>query len=145
MSSWFSKLHKLSTPKSELHPCSLYHRHEVWQFMISCKNRIQQLFCYNIFKQSAKEDISLWVSKRLGTLHKRRGWKLDRLWTRHDNQLSAANIELSCQLHTPLCIDCMLSTNQSFHTRSNVYNDDYYDDDDNSYVMLIGFLLMNYW
>ena len=91
------------------------------------------------------KDISLWVSKRLGTLHKRRGWKLDRLWTRHDNQLSAANIELSCQLHTPLCIDCMLSTNQSFHTSSNVYNDDYHDDDDNSYVMLIGFLLMNYW
>ena len=71
--------------------------------------------------------------------------KLDRLWTRHDNQLSAANIELSCQLHTPLCIDCMLPTDQSFHTRSNVYNDDYHDDDDNSYVMLIGFLLMNYW
>lgn len=30
------------------------------------------------------------------------------------------NFELSCQLHVLLYIDCMLSTNQIFHGKSNV-------------------------
>ena len=35
-------------------------------------------------------------------------WKLDRLWTWHDNPISATDIELSYQLHMLLYTECML-------------------------------------
>ena len=38
------------------------------------------------------------------------------------NPILAADIGLSCQLHKLLYFDCMLSTNQSFHSKANVFN-----------------------
>ena len=75
----------------------------------------QKLFNYAFFKQSAKDDTSLWVGKSLRILHGQGAWKLGRIWPRHDNPILATEIGLSCQLHSLL-----LSTNQSFHSKSNV-------------------------
>ena len=68
-----------------------------------------------IFKQSAKEDTSLQVGKSLRTLQMRslemRDFELDMIST---------DIGLLCQLHVLLYIDCMLSTYQSFPSKSSV-------------------------
>ena len=59
------------------------------------KTEFNECFIITFLKQSAKENTSLWVRKNLRTLHGRGAWRLGRLWTRHDNPTSAANIGLS--------------------------------------------------
>ena len=92
-----------------------------WKFITSCKNWIQKLFYYDtFFWQSTKEHTFLWVYKRLQTvLHWLEVGKLGRLWTQHDNPISAADFGLSCQLQMLLHIDWVPSTDQSFDSKSN--------------------------
>ena len=63
---------------------------------------------YIFLKQSAMEDTCLLVYKSLRTLHGRGAWKQGKLWTQHDNPISAADIGLLWRLHTPLYTDWIL-------------------------------------
>ena len=73
---------------------------------------------YTFLKQSAEED-TLRVCKSLRTLHERGASKLA-AFELDICSILGYHIELPCQLHTPLYIDWMLSTNQSFHSKFNV-------------------------
>ena len=78
------------------------------------KNKFNNCFLNNLQKKKLLSDLA----KVWKTLHGHRAWKQGRIWTWHDNSISAADIGLSC--HTLLYTDSMLKTNQSFHSLSNV-------------------------
>ena len=78
------------------------------------KNKFNNCFLNNLQKKKLLSDLA----KVWKTLHGHRAWKQGRVWTWHDNSISAADIGLSC--HSLLYTDSMLKTNQSFHSLSNV-------------------------